>query len=112
MCVCPSPSRASLPAGLWALSTSGVPRVQVRGVLGLEQLVLGSSDRFALGAAALGLRLCRPFLTGEPKHMRHLEPSYYSTSAYRCDRRCRRAATSTRTHPHTAHRRAEKLQCA
>ncbi len=77
------------------------PCVQVRGVLGLEQLVLGSSDRFALGAAALGLRLCRPFLTGEPKHMRHLEPSYYTTSAYRCDhrRRCR-AASSTQL-PHT-----------
>lgn len=101
MCVCPCPSCASLPAGVWALLTPGAPCVQVRGVLGLEQLVLGSSDRFALGAAALGLRLCRPFLTGEPKHMRHLEPSYYSTSAYRCDHHRRRRAASSTQLPHT-----------
>jgi len=56
---------------------------EVRGVLGMKQLTKSSSDRFCLGATALSLQLCRPFLSGEPKHMVRLDPSYYKTAAYR-----------------------------
>jgi len=60
---------------------------QVHGVIGRVPIADGSSDRFALGAAALGLQLCRPFLAGEEKHTRHLAPEYLAANAHRC-RQC------------------------
>ena len=38
----------------------------------------GCSDRFALGVTAAALRLCRPFLDGQPQHMSKLDWKYYS----------------------------------
>lgn len=61
--------------------------MQVHGVIGRVPIADGSSDRFALGAAALGLQLCRPFLAGEEKHTRHLAPEYFAANAHRC-RQC------------------------
>ena len=53
-------------------------------MLGIKSLVHGSSDRFALGAAAVGLQLCRPFLAGEDKHMAFLQPEYFQQAPHRC----------------------------
>ena len=41
------------------------------------------SDRFILGAVSVALRFCRPFLKGEEKHMKRLDPSYYLHNTFR-----------------------------
>jgi hypothetical protein len=56
---------------------------QVQGVVGTKPLVHGSSDRFALGAACVGLQLCRPFLAGDAKHLAFLRPEYLQTERHR-----------------------------
>lgn len=43
----------------------------------------GCTDRFALGITAACLRLCRPFLAGQPQHMARLTWHYYLSHSER-----------------------------
>ena len=80
-CGGPSPSSSTPSRSVAAQCTCHGPQVQ--GVVGIKPLVHGSSDRFALGAASVGLQLCRPFLAGEAKHMAFLRPDYLQTELHR-----------------------------
>ena len=43
----------------------------------------GCGDRFAVGITAACLRLCRPFLAGQPQHMARLTTDYYRSQPHR-----------------------------
>ncbi len=45
--------------------------------------VAGCSDRLAVGATAVCLRFCRPFLGGDDKFMARLDPAFYHQQAFR-----------------------------
>lgn len=49
-----------------------------KGVLQGHAAREGCSDRFALGVTAACLRLCRPFLDGQPQHMQRISWTYYT----------------------------------
>lgn len=48
-----------------------------------QDVLSGVSDRLALGAMALCLSFCKPFLGGEDKFLDKLDPSYYAAQAHR-----------------------------
>lgn len=81
-------------AWLTAAVQAGQPRTsggEGKGVLSPQALRAGSSDRFALGVAALCLRYCRPFLPKDAaavdrldrQHMARLGPEFYAQHAHR-----------------------------
>ena len=48
-----------------------------------QDVLSGVSDRLALGAMALCLSFCKPFLGGEDKFLDKLDPGYYVAQAHR-----------------------------
>ena len=48
-----------------------------------QDVLSGVSDRLALGAMALCLSFCKPFLGGEDKFLDKLDPSFYVAQAHR-----------------------------
>ena len=81
-----SPGREAFLAWLWAAAGACEARC-AGGDKGALREGLASptapSDGSALGLTALALRLCRPFLSGQDKHLARLDPAFYRTEAYR-----------------------------
>ena len=68
----------------WLAAAVGTAEVRARGgeqagVLRGAPVRDGCTDRFALGITAACLRLCRPFLAGQPQHLARLSWKYYPT---------------------------------
>ncbi|KAK9839472.1 hypothetical protein WJX81_004216 [Elliptochloris bilobata] len=76
--------REAVLAYLWALVGLNERRTAggEKGVLNREA-TSGCSDGLAVGATALCLRFCRPFLGGEDKFMARLDPAFYRQQAFR-----------------------------
>jgi hypothetical protein len=83
--------REAVPAWLAAVSAANLPRAAAGSyldrVLHHRRAVFdSSSDGFLVGALAVALRSCRPFMASADKMqaaLAHLDPSFYSTQAHR-----------------------------